>query len=141
MSEKTYEMSIYTWPAMRGVPCDCRRSFHGTPEAATTYLETQEKPYHHAVLSRQIARGMYKPCDWGGRVINASEKWPRRRGTNSEHPAYLALNEAWDSLVAQVRSTHAQQGGAMIDIANSLLAEQHPETCGWANKLAWEAAA
>jgi len=87
-----------------------------------------------------MRQGVWVPCDWDGQVVSSADEWPKRRGTNGEHPAYLALKQAWGGLVAQVRDIHKRQGGAMIDIAGCLLREHHPETFGWAERLAWEAA-
>jgi len=135
---KEFQLDIYTWPAMRGVPCDCRTSHHSTPDEAIDHLESRERPYAYAALQRNNKVG-YFPCGWDGHKIKSNETWPVRWGTNGEHPMYLEIMAAWPDLITEVRRSYANTGVGTIDIASRILRKRWPEAM-LAEKLGWAAA-
>lgn len=133
-----FQLSIYTWPPLRGVECKCRESRHDSPQDAITHLKAQKEPYALAVLSRSAPGGVY-PCDWGGNFIEAGE-WPQHRGTNGEHPAYLAVMADWQNLLRDIQCEAKTSREGTFSIARRLLSERHPQATGLTERLGREAA-
>lgn len=135
-----FKLDVYTWPAMCGVDPKIRSSFHVRAIDAVEHLDTrQSEPYAYAVLQREAEQGRFEPCDWAGEPLGRGQSWPKRTGENGMHPAVASLEMDWDTLVAIVREQYDGTRG-MMDIANELLVERHPDVYGWARDLAWAAA-
>lgn len=136
--QQNYHLQIYTWPPFRGVDCGYRHSFHATTDEAIAHLDSQAEPFCYATLSRLVTTRGYFPCRWDGTGIASDEPWPVRRGTNGEHPAYLAFIADKASLIAEIRQRRNGQGGGILDITHAVLGERHPQITGQTEALARE---
>lgn len=133
-----FRLDIYIWPPLMGTPTETRTSHHETPQEAITHLNSQTEPYFAAVLQRDSLKG-WTPCDWDGHDV--SRDWPQRRGSNGNHPAYVAVMSEWEELKAEVlRELETPKGArkGSIAIADRILRERHPDVA-LAHRLGAEA--
>jgi len=74
-------------------------------------------------------------------LVGSTEKWPSRKGANGQHPAVVALEADWATMIEIIKCRHAEEGPARgtIAIAAEVLAERHPGVWGWAHPLGWAA--
>lgn len=142
--EREFQLQIYHWLAagpdggfggLTAPDASISVTYHATREAAIAFLEAYPEAYAFAVLARNDGLARYGPCDWEGHSIAPRKPWPRRRGTNGQHPAMLALVADWPELKRMVWAEHVRTGEPTVPIAIRVLRERHPHVGGYAEPL------